>query len=181
MTPLKIRRGAVVLVVSILVLTNFLSHVTARAYSKAEKKRAIVGHVLGRVEHLLGPATNSLGGERYDVFVFASSSEAGLARRVAPVKVVYEFYRDEPHLPERFFDFSRTYELWVARDTGCDESVKSLSYEKNVSESGERLPSSLVLRLLDGAPKDILGPDMILPCYELSPGEYREVENKKRR
>jgi hypothetical protein len=96
-------------------------------------------------------------------------------KSVSPVKVVYEFYRDEPNLPEKFFDFSSRYKLTVVRDTKCDESVKSLSFEANVSDSGKPLPAPYVLKVLDGAPNGVLKPDLILPCFVLRPGQYKVV------
>ena len=134
------------------------------------------GHVLARVEHSTGWLINSLGGQRYEVFIFGIDKwekEAGWS--AAPVKVVYEFYRDEPNLPEKFFDFSSRYKLTVVRDTKCDESVKSLSFEANVSDSGKPLAATYVLKVLDGAPTDVLKPDLILPCFVLRPGQYKVI------
>ena len=143
-----------------------------------EKQLAMMGHVLARIEHL-GYLINSLGGQRYEVFIFGIDKWDRYGKSAAPVKVVYEFYRDEPNLPEKFFDFSSRYELTVVRDTKCDESVKSLSYEANVSESGKPLAATYVLKVLDGAPTDVLKPDLILPCFVLRPGQYRVVSKGK--
>jgi hypothetical protein len=57
--------------------------------------------------------------------------------------------------------------------------MNSLAYVKNVDESGRPLAPSYVLRFLDGAPKDILKPDAVLPCYVLRPGKYRVLSRKK--
>ncbi|MFZ0738860.1 MAG: hypothetical protein WAM96_17325 [Candidatus Acidiferrales bacterium] len=159
---------------------NLAAHVAASGTASLEKQRSIVGHVFGRVEHLTGFPTNLLGGLQYDVFIFGVSNEPKLGRQPFPVKVVYEFYRYGPYLPEKFFDFSRLYELRVVRDPTCDESVKSLSYEANATESGDQLPPTYILRLLDGAPNDVLKPDMVLPCYVLRPGRYKAVSEGKR-
>jgi len=137
-----------------------------------------MGHVLARIEGL-ARRINSLSGQRYEVFIFGIDKWERYGKSAAPVKVVYEFYRDEPNLPEKFFDFSSRYELTVVRDTKCDESVKSLSYEANVSESGKPLPATYVLKVLDGAPTDVLKPDLILPCFVLRPGQYRVVSKGK--
>ena len=137
----------------------------------AEKQLRMMGHVLARIEGL-AYRINLLGGQRYEVFIFGIDKWDRYGKSAAPVKVVYEFYRDEPNLPEKFFDFSSHYKLTVVRDTKCDESVKSLSFEANVSDSGKPLPATYVLKVLDGAPTDVLKPDLILPCFLLRAGQY---------
>lgn len=143
------------------------------------EKQGMAGHVLARVEHSSGYLRNSLGGQRYEVFIFGIDKLERYGKSAAPVKVVYEFYRDEPNLPETFFDFSKRYVLSVVQDTKCDESLKSLSYESNFSESGKPLPATNVLKVLDGAPSDVLKPDLSLSCFVLRPANYKEVGNGK--
>lgn len=142
------------------------------------KQLLMMGHVLARIEGL-AYRINPLGGQRYEVFIFGIDKWDRAGKSAAPIKVVYEFYRDEPNLPEKFFDFSSRYDLAVVRDIKCDESVKSLSYEANASESGKPLPATYVLKVLDGAPTDVLKPDLILPCFILRPGQYKVVSKGK--
>jgi hypothetical protein len=142
------------------------------------KQVPLTGHVLARVEHLTGYLVNSLGGQRYDVFVFGTDNGEKQESPPVPVKVVYEFYRDEPNLPEKFFDFSSHYELTVVRDAGCDESVKSLSCETDL-EQGKPPSPRYILRVLNRAPTDVLKPDLILACYVLRPGQYATLSNRK--
>jgi len=169
------------LVMGALVLVYWGRRGVASGNTIARNPRPIVGHVLARVEHLLGFPRNSLGGLQYDLFIFGVSSEPKPGSQIVPVKVSYEFYRYEPYLPEEFFDFSRLCELHVIRDPTCDESVKSLSYEANETDSGKQLPPTYILRILDGVPSDVIKPDLVLPCYVLRPGHYREVSSGKPR
>ena len=74
----------------------------------AEKQLRKMGHVLARIEGL-AYRINLLGGQRYEVFIFGIDKWEIYGKSAAPVKVVYEFYRDEPNLPEKFFDFSSRY------------------------------------------------------------------------
>ena len=138
----------------------------------------LTGHVLARVEHLTGYLENLLGGQRYDVFVFGTDNGQEQANPPVPVKVVYEFYRYEPNLPERFFDFSNRYELTVVRDTKCDESVKSLSYETDLVPGNPPSPR-YILKVFNGAPADVLKPDLVLACFVLRPGKFRTVSRRK--
>jgi len=141
----------------------------------AEKQLRMMGYVLARIVGLTN-RINLLGGQRYEVFIFGIDKWERYGKSAAPVKVVYEFYRDEPNLPAKFFDFSSRYKLTVVRDTKCDESVNSLSYVKNVDESGKPSPPTYVLRFLQGAPKVVLKPDAVLPCYVLRPGDYKLLD-----
>ena len=117
-------------------------------------------------------------GPQYEVFVFGVERTRGA--RVAPIKIAYAFFKTDGHLPDRFFDYSKEYELQAVRDTRCDESVEGFSYVKSVDhESGKPLPPTYVLKFLEGAPKDVLKPDMVLACYVLRPGKYRVLSQKK--
>ena len=139
-----------------------------------ESVAPLTGHIIARVEYLTGYLTNLLGGEKYDVFIFGTGSQGKKPSPLVPVKIVYQFWPEEPKLPETFFNFARLYELKSAvRDTKCDESVKSLSYQRNVTESGQELPPTLILKILDGAPTGALKPNLVLPCYYLRPGGYK--------
>lgn len=185
-TQIKRRSGLASLVLSAFLL---LASSTSQQGLSAEvpqsdntvvgKQLLMMGHVLARIEGL-AYRTNLLGGQRYEVFIFGIDTwDPKTGKSASPVKVVYEFYRDEPNLPEKFFVFSSRYALTVVRDTKCDESVKSLSYEANVSESGKPLPATFVLKVLDGAPTDVLKPDLILPCFILRPGQYKVASKGK--
>jgi hypothetical protein len=109
---------------------------------------------------------------------FFGAEEAGGAR-VVPVKVLYAFFKSDGPLPDSFFDYSKRYELQVVRERECDESMAGLSYARSVEESGKPLPPTYVLRLLDGAPKEVLKPDVLLVCYVLRPGKYRDLAEEK--
>jgi hypothetical protein len=96
--------------------------------------------------------------------VFAPESAARASEFLPPIKIMYKFYKSELPLPESFLDYSIVYELQLTRESSCDETGKSLSFEKNVDENGKQLPPTHVLRFLDGAPKDAIEPDAFLPA-----------------
>ena len=116
-------------------------------------------------------------GPQHTTFVFAAEQDGGT--RAEPVKVSYAFFKSEGPPPDRFFDYSKRYELQVVRDTECDESVDNLSHVKNVDQSGKPLPPIDALRFLEGAPKDALKSDAILRCYILRPGKYKVLSQGK--
>jgi hypothetical protein len=109
-------------------------------------------------------------GPRYTTFIFAAEQTGGL---VLPVKVTYAFFKSQGPPPDNFFDYSKVYELQVVRTPQCDETLESLGHIRSVDESGKPLPSTDVLRWLDGAPSDSVKTDSILPCYIVRPGNYR--------
>jgi hypothetical protein len=138
------------------------------ATGAGEKTNRLVGRVLADVSSF---AFGAGLGPKYTTFIFAVEADGG--KRVTPVKVSYAFFKSEGPPPDSFFDHSKRYELQALRDTKCDESVNSLSYVKNVDQSGNSLQPTYVVRFLEGAPKDVLKSDAILPCYTLRPGKYK--------
>jgi hypothetical protein len=132
-----------------------------------EKTARIVGRVLASVGSLVFGAGL---GPKSITFIFGVEQSG---RAIAPVKISYAFFKSQGPPPDSFFDHSKLYEFQAVRNPTCDETVDSLAYVKNVDGSGKPLPPSYVLRFLDGAPKDVLKPDAVLPCYVLRPGEYK--------
>lgn len=117
-------------------------------------------------------------GPHYAALIFGVEEKG--AEAPVPVKIVYAFFKEEGPLPDSFFEYSKRYELRVYRESKCDESVKSLAYVENETESGRRLPPSYVLQFTRGAPKDVLKPDAVLPCYILRPDGYRVLSQDRK-
>src|ERR1700722_4564693 len=139
--------GALVLAASLLLLMNVFAQANPADGAVAEKQVLIKGKVLARVHHLTGFSENLLGGLLSDAFVFGALPDEKAKGKFSPIKVSYNFYRYEPFLPEKFFDFSLLYQLNLVRDRNCDETVESLSYEEIVTESRER--RDYILKYLD--------------------------------
>lgn len=136
------------------------------------KNATLTGRILAEVAYTTGYLRGALG-DRFEVFVFAVERATRNGPPVTPVKVMFKFYPSESPLPTSFFNYSFRYELQLTREPSCDETVRSLSYEKNADETGKALPPAELLRLLDSAPKDVLKQDEVLACYVLRPGNYR--------
>jgi hypothetical protein len=132
-----------------------------------EKPTPIVGRVLADVGSL---AFGSGLGPKYTTFIFGIENRAGV---ITPVKISYAFFKSQGPPPDSFFDHSKLYELQAVREPRCDEALSSLAQIKNVDESGKPLPPTDSLRVLDGTPKGILKPDLVLPCYVVRAGKYR--------
>jgi hypothetical protein len=161
----------VALIVAVLVSLSVAQKTPTKT---GEKNVPLVGRVLADVSSF---AFGAGLGPQHTTFVFAVEQDGGT--RVEPVKVSYAFFKSEGPPPDSFFDYSKRYELQVVRDTKCDESVDSLSHVKNVDQSGKPLPPTDALRFLEGAPKDALKSDAILPCYVLRPGKYKVLSQEK--
>jgi len=160
-----------------LLTSLFLIGVLSLAQKPALPKTKTVslkGRPLAGVDYLTGFLRGGLG-DRYEVFVFGvDPSNRGSS--IAPVKVMYRFFQSESALPDSFFDASKRYELEVVRAPDCDETVQSLSYQKNTDDTGKPLASTYILRPLTGTPQNVLKPDLMLPCYVLRPGRYKMLE-----
>jgi hypothetical protein len=138
-----------------------------------EKKTPLVGRVLADVASL----THGAGlGPQYQTFIFGVESKNTQGEQVvAPVEILYAFFKDEGLLRDSFFDHSKLYELNVVRDSRCDQPLSKLSYEKNADTTGKELPPTNVLQILYGAPRDVLKPDLVLPCYVLHGPRYKVI------
>jgi hypothetical protein len=157
-------------VLLLLVVINAMS--LAGQKTSVPKGEKVRGRVLAGVNYLTGYLRGGFG-DSYEVFIFAPEPRS-CSGSIVPVKVMYKFfYKRDSALPDSFFDFSKRFELLLVRQPSCDETVQNLSYQKNTDESGKPLPSTYILHPLDGVPTDVLNPDLVLPCYVLTPGKYK--------
>ena len=109
-------------------------------------------------------------------FFFAVEEPHGKAR---PIEVAYAFYQSDQLPPDSFWDYSKLYEMRLRREPGCDTTVESLAYEKNADTKGNKLPASMILKFAKGAPKNLLRPEAVLPCYVLWYGDYQQIPGTK--
>lgn len=162
--------GAVLLLGSGSLSSNLKAQVNL-SQRDPDKASVLVGRVLAYVDSMVIGAGV---GPQYQKFIFGVESKGERGQQVIiPVEIVYAFQNSAGFLPHSFFDHSRLYELTAVRDQNCDEKVSVLSYEKNEDETGKPLPSTYILRIMEGFPKDVLKPDLVLPCYILRLGDYR--------
>jgi len=138
--------------------------------SKSEKIVILKGRVLASV---ISFTTGAGIGPSYESFIFVVEMEDKIKREsFSPVKILYKYFTPDGSLKDEFFDYTKFYELKVTRDIERDESVKSISYVKNVDEDGKELPPRFTLRFSESSPIDSLGSDLVLPCYILSQDDY---------
>lgn len=146
---------------------------TSPRKESTEKTAPIVGRVLADVGSLVFGAGL---GPKYTTFIFGVEKSGGA---IMPVKVSYTFFKSQGPPPDSFFDHSKLYELRAGREPNCDETLSSLAQIENVDESGRPLPPTDALRVLEGAPRDILQPDLLLPCYVLRAGKYKVLSKNR--
>jgi hypothetical protein len=138
-----------------------------------EKQTRLVGRILADVASFMHGAGV---GPQYQTFIFGVESKNTRGEQVvAPVEILYAFFKDEGLLRDSFFDHSKLYELNVVRDSRCDQSLSKLSYEKNADTAGKELPPTNILQILYGAPRNVLKPDLVLPCYVLHGPRYKVI------
>jgi hypothetical protein len=157
---------------SVLLVLFALSPCTA-----AQKKIRLRGHVLAAID---SPTSETGTSHRYQLFIFGMESKDHHGKEiVTPVEIVYSASRG--FLPESFFDFSKRYELRAFREAYADATLESIAYIKMVDADfhKEIAPPIPLLRLLEGAPREILKMDMVLPNYEMWSGDYRIIKYKK--
>ena len=142
-------------------------------YPHKRETISVRGRTIAGIDQLTGYLRGGFG-DQYQIFIFGREpSKAGGS--VMPIKIAYKFFKSESPLPDTFLDFSKLYDLQVLREPSCDETVQSLSYQKKSDQTGKALPSAYILRLLKGAPENVLSPDMVLACYIMRPVRYKIV------
>jgi hypothetical protein len=156
---------------ALIIISLFLS--IAQAFTPEDQENIdLRGHVLAAIDswHETGM------GEHYNQFVFGVESKGGDGQNiVTPVLITY--YSDLD-LPESFFDYSKLYELRVRRSVPAEMPLKSIAYRRYFDPDWvENKPPELILRLLDGVPRDILKMDMLIHHYDVW-GNYRIVGDK---
>jgi hypothetical protein len=143
---------------------------TEKATVPTPKHEVLRGRVIADV------ASTAFGaglGPNWLSFVFAVETSKG---GVYPVRIAYAFYKTEQIPPDSFWDYSALYDLTVHRDPECDTTVRAISYEKNVDEHANELPSTFVLQYAKNYPSPPLKPATALPCYMLWYGQYKRVD-----
>jgi len=133
--------------------------------------------LVGRVLASPDPLTN-YGGSldcHFEEFLFGAESNGERGKKViTPVLIALCYYGNEEPLTDPFFDHSKLYELHVDRTGERGVRLKDVAYHTFVnSATGEESPPEMGMQVLDGAPKDLLKPDLLLPCYELRWGGFK--------
>ena len=142
---------------------------------------AILGRVLAAPDPMLHNGGNL--SCRFEQFLFGAELEGAARQRVLmPVLVSFCYYGYEAPLPETFFDHTILYELHVTRDPVADVLLKDVAFHRQVDPStGKSEPPTMGMRVLGGVPRNLLKPDLLLPCYVLYSDGYKVVRQDTRR
>lgn len=149
------------------IVVSLLLAICALSCSATEKETYLRGRVWAVIEDW-SPHTGM--SDRFQHFIFGVESKDQEGNKIAtPVLIIYLIPRSDDTLPKLFFDYSNVLELRVNRipDDITLGSVALIKYM--TTDNQEALPPDLIMRLLDGAPTNILKMDMVLPYYELFP------------
>jgi hypothetical protein len=164
------KNNSAVFYIRCIVITLFLSNF---ALSSDETKKEIIlkGHVWAVIENWL-PHTGM--SDRFQIFVFGVESKDQEGNKIAsPVLVNYLIPRSDDILPELLFHYSNVIELHV-NHLPHDLPLESVALIKYMTaDNKEAHPPDIIMRLLDGAPTNILKMDMVLPYYDVLPDGYR--------
>jgi len=148
--------------------------------ASAERKIRLKGRVLAAIDSMYSESGTSY---RYQQFVFGVEAKDHQGKEIiTPVLVTYSLPTAGDLLPKSFYDYSKRYELRAIKKANRDTLLESIAFIRYFGpDNKETEPPTLILRLLDGAPKDILKMDMELPNYEMFSGDYRVIKVKKTR
>lgn len=128
----------------------------------------------GRVVASINSITFGSWYPKFQSFLFIPEENNDLKIEPKPIRIVYEFFKQDGYLKKDFFDYSNRYELKIVRQTNCDEKLKDFGYETIVEDTdGKRTETKVsILKVLNGFSKDIFDENAVLPCYTLQENDY---------
>ena len=156
------------------IVVTLLLSVFALSCSATEKETYLRGRVWAVIDDW-SPHTGM--SDRFQQFVFEVESTDQQGNKITtPVLINYLIPRSDASLPKVFLDYKNVLELHVNR-LPYDKILESVALIKYLTaDNKEARPPDLIMRLLDGAPTNILKMDMVLPYYEILPGGYRCID-----
>jgi hypothetical protein len=89
------------------------------------------------------------------------------------VKLVYRFLSYDTGLPSVFMDYSYVHRFHAVRQPDCDETADTLQYSQHVSSVGETLDRNFTFEYAKGAAGTTILSTIVLPCYVVTPDDYR--------
>lgn len=167
--------GAVVLVVTSALGEGLSAQKKSAPPTSRKEGTVLVGRVLADIASLINDGSLNW---KYESFIFGAELKGeGGKLVVLPVEICYAYEPpSDSVLPDSFFDHSKFYELHVTRNSDYDRTVNDIAYEKSVNAETQPIK---VLRLLLGAPGDLLKPDLVLPYYVLYSDGYKVLTQDK--
>jgi hypothetical protein len=88
------------------------------------------------------------------------------------IKVIYEHLSGEATLPSEIFDGKNRWSFKLGRQTSCDSSLQALESASGKTEDGTEV-SVPRLKRTPGAEAENIPADAMLPCYKLSPRDFK--------
>jgi hypothetical protein len=135
----------------------------------------IVGRVLASPDPLMHASTLDC---HVEEFLFGVESiGTGAKKLITPVEIANCYHGNEQPLPDAFFDHSKLYQLRVARICGGDSTFAEAAFATWVDTATGKEKQVMGMQMLKGAPKHLLKPDLVLPCYVLL--EYEAMSGHK--
>lgn len=146
---------------SITILFGLFLSLNSLAESKARKKEKLIGSVFAYgkfdgLNYFHGMFSNSL--------IVRTEEKIKGQKQFRYVRIIYQFYFDEPNLPATIFSNSKRWKFSVIRDTGCDVTL----YQDG---SGRR--SGIVP--VDAVKSEDVPYGETLPCYTMRPKGFKEI------
>ncbi len=159
------------LVFAALAFPTSISRAQTQTDSKSKKAVKLTGRVVASINSLTFGAWSP----KYQSFLFLpeGKSEQSINRR--PIRIVYEFFKQDNYLKREFFDHSKRYELKVLRKPGCDDKLTEFGYETMSTEIDGKLTETKkisILKVLKGVEVNLFDENEILSCYTLQENNY---------
>ncbi len=92
------------------------------------------------------------------------------------IKISYRFALRDPEIPSSFATYSPIQTFKMQRDESCDEMWTTLSTSYRFDPEGNFRGTFNPMRYSLGAPATKVGENVLLPCYVVTPQDYRSTK-----
>jgi hypothetical protein len=153
-----------------LLLASHMQQAHAEKLRESAKKRSVSVRLIGRASPL--PVTTF--GANYQPFVALLEAQNNNNNNdPLLVKLVYRFLSYDTGLPAVFMDYSYMHRFRAVRQPDCDAAADTLLYSQHVSSVGETLDRNFTFEYAKGAAGTTISSTIVLPCYVVTPDDYR--------
>lgn len=126
----------------------------------------------GRIVGLVPLETRMSVGLNQQSYIF-EFDKPGPGDAMLLAKISYRFALREPEMPHSFLSYALLHTLAMRRDESCDEAWGTLSKTYRFDEEGKFHGSYDPIIYSEGAPRTKVGINVMLPCYVVTPQDYR--------
>jgi hypothetical protein len=167
------------LIIIVSMFAFIFSSLSEKAEAGRKSRLVITGTVVGYDQ--LMPLTSITSAPQVAVLIVRVDKRISGREKSRYIKVVHRrLYGGEAELPSEIFDSKKRWRFKLSRQPSCDSSLQELESAKGKIEDGAEV-SVPRLKRTSGAEVEDIPTDVVLPCYELHPRDFKLNDSARRK